>query len=180
MHYEDKKASSEDLQFHKLEEKLKKEAGKEWLSLDILKTLNLYHKDEYYNIAGELLAFSGDNIGEQAGGKKIQNQEHDGYGDKIHPAPLPLPPSTILQRQVEKESPGSNHPPIFNEEEKRSRNHRQRVQVGVISFSFRLVTHNPKHLHIPLFYQKSGKRKKPPIWSPVSPIWGQSPFGRFP
>ncbi|TCK93154.1 ATP-dependent DNA helicase RecG [Natranaerovirga hydrolytica] len=56
MHYEDKKASSQDLNFNVLEDKLKKEAGIECIDLDILKTLNLVHKNGYYNTAGELLA----------------------------------------------------------------------------------------------------------------------------
>lgn len=56
MHYEDKKASSQELNFNMLEKWLKKETGIEKLNLDILKTLNLYHKDGYYNTAGELLA----------------------------------------------------------------------------------------------------------------------------
>ncbi len=43
-----------------LEARLKKEAGIERFNLDILKTLNLYHKDGYYNIAGELLADEND------------------------------------------------------------------------------------------------------------------------
>lgn len=56
MHYEDKSASSQDLNFNILEAKLKEEAGIERINLDILKTLNLYNKDGYYNTAGELLA----------------------------------------------------------------------------------------------------------------------------
>lgn len=55
-HYEDRKASSQDLGFTILEARLKKEIGIEKLNLDILKTLNLYHKDRHYNTAGELLA----------------------------------------------------------------------------------------------------------------------------
>jgi len=54
--YENNKASSQDLSFDILESRLKKEAGIEKISLDILKTLNLFNKDGYYNIAGELLA----------------------------------------------------------------------------------------------------------------------------
>jgi len=54
--YENRKASSQDLSFNILESKLKEEAGIEKISLDILKTLNLYNKDGYYTIAGELLA----------------------------------------------------------------------------------------------------------------------------
>lgn len=60
MHYEDKKASSQDLSFNILEVSLKKEAGIERINLDILKTLNLYNKDGYYNTAGELLADQND------------------------------------------------------------------------------------------------------------------------
>ncbi len=56
MDYEDRKASSQDLSFNILESKLKEEAGIEKINLDILKTLNLYNKEGYYNIAGELLA----------------------------------------------------------------------------------------------------------------------------
>lgn len=54
--YEENKASNQNLNFKSLELKLKKIVGIEKLSLDILKTLNLYNKDGYYNIAGELLA----------------------------------------------------------------------------------------------------------------------------
>ena len=53
---EERKASSQDLSFVTLEIWLKKEAGIKKINLDILKTLNLYNKDGYYNIAGELLA----------------------------------------------------------------------------------------------------------------------------
>lgn len=60
MHYEDRKSSSKELNFNILEAKLKKEAGIEKINLDILKTLNLYNKDGYYNIAGELLADQND------------------------------------------------------------------------------------------------------------------------
>ena len=60
MHYEDKKASSDDLDFNILEVRLIKEAGIERINLDILKTLNLYNKDGYYNVAGELLADQND------------------------------------------------------------------------------------------------------------------------
>jgi ATP-dependent DNA helicase RecG len=56
MAYEERKASSQSLEFNKLESKLKEKAGIKNISLDILKTLNLYNKDGYYNIAGELLA----------------------------------------------------------------------------------------------------------------------------
>jgi ATP-dependent DNA helicase RecG len=56
MDYEEKKAFSQDLSFNILEARLKEEAGVEKINIDILKTLNLYNKDGYYNIAGELLA----------------------------------------------------------------------------------------------------------------------------
>jgi len=58
--YEDRKASSQDLNFTILEARLKKEVGIERLNLDILKTLNLFNKDGYYNTAGELLADKND------------------------------------------------------------------------------------------------------------------------
>ena len=54
--YEERKAASQDLSFNALETRLKEEAGVEKISLDILKTLHLFSKDGYYNIAGELLA----------------------------------------------------------------------------------------------------------------------------
>ena len=60
MDYEERKSSSQDLKFKKLESKLKEEAGIENINLDILKTLNLYNKDGYYNIAAELLADDND------------------------------------------------------------------------------------------------------------------------
>jgi len=56
MDYEERKASSQDLSFTILESGLKEKAGIERINLDILKTLNLFNKDGYYNIAGELLA----------------------------------------------------------------------------------------------------------------------------
>ena len=56
MDYEEGKASSQDLSFTILESSLKEKAGIEKINLDILKTLNLFNKDGYYNIAGELLA----------------------------------------------------------------------------------------------------------------------------
>ena len=58
--YEEKKSSKQDLNFRTLESKLKKIVGIESLSLDILKTLNLYNKDGYYTIAGELLSDESD------------------------------------------------------------------------------------------------------------------------
>jgi ATP-dependent DNA helicase RecG len=56
MDYEERKASSQDLSFTILELWLKEKAGIEKINLDILKTLNLFSKDGYYNMAGELLA----------------------------------------------------------------------------------------------------------------------------
>lgn len=56
MDYEERKSLSRSLNFNKLESKLKEKAGIENINLDILKTLNLYNKDGYYNIAAELLA----------------------------------------------------------------------------------------------------------------------------
>lgn len=58
--YEENKASNQNLNFETLELKLKTAVGIDNLSLDILKTLNLYDKDGYYNIAGELLADNND------------------------------------------------------------------------------------------------------------------------
>lgn len=58
--YEENKASRQNLNFETLELKLKTAVGIDNLSLDILKTLNLYDKDGYYNIAGELLADKND------------------------------------------------------------------------------------------------------------------------
>lgn len=55
-HFEDQKASSQSLTFRILESWLVKEAGIEKIGQDVLKTLNLYHRDGYYNIAGALLA----------------------------------------------------------------------------------------------------------------------------
>src|SRR5665648_212415 len=53
---EERNCLLQDLSFNVLESKLREEAGIEKLNLDILKTLNLFNKDGYYNIAGELLA----------------------------------------------------------------------------------------------------------------------------
>ena len=58
--YEERKAYSQNLRFSKLESQLKEKAGIKKINLDILKTLNLYNKDGYYNIAGELLADEND------------------------------------------------------------------------------------------------------------------------
>ena len=54
--YESRIASSQVLSFNTLETRLKEELGIKKISLDILKTLNLYNLDGYYNIAAELLA----------------------------------------------------------------------------------------------------------------------------
>ena len=59
--YEETKSKRQDLDFTVLEEKLKNVAGIEKLSLDILKTLKLYDKDGYYNMAAELFADENDN-----------------------------------------------------------------------------------------------------------------------
>jgi ATP-dependent DNA helicase RecG len=60
LEYENRRAYSQDLSFNIMESKLKEEAGIEKITLDILKTLNLFSKDGYYNIAGELLADKND------------------------------------------------------------------------------------------------------------------------
>lgn len=67
-HFEDQRSSFQDLTFATLESWLMKEVGIEKISQDVLKTLNLYHREGYYNIAGALLsdhsnvAFSGIDI----------------------------------------------------------------------------------------------------------------------
>ncbi len=58
--YEEGKSFSQDLVFKKLEQMLKEKAGIDGISMDILKTLNLYNREGYYNIAGELLADKND------------------------------------------------------------------------------------------------------------------------
>ncbi|NLN48803.1 MAG: AAA family ATPase [Clostridiales bacterium] len=60
MDYEERISSSQGLTFNILEQMLKEKAGIVKINLDILKTLNLYNKDGYYNIAGELLADKND------------------------------------------------------------------------------------------------------------------------
>ena len=60
MGFEDKKASSQSLSFQVLESKLRETVGIDKISLDILKTLNLYNNQGYYNVAGELLADKND------------------------------------------------------------------------------------------------------------------------
>ncbi len=54
--YEERESLEEKLEFTYLEQYLRKEVGVDRLNLDILKTLKLYNKDGYYNIAGELLS----------------------------------------------------------------------------------------------------------------------------
>lgn len=56
INYEERRASSQILTFKKLELELQGKAGIKEINLDILKTLNLYSKEGYYNVAGELLA----------------------------------------------------------------------------------------------------------------------------
>lgn len=56
LNYEEMKSTKQDLEFTLLEKKLKETAGINEVDLDVLKTLNLYNKDGYYNIAGEVLA----------------------------------------------------------------------------------------------------------------------------
>jgi ATP-dependent DNA helicase RecG len=65
MDYEEKKSSKQDLTFEMLESKLKNVIGIDDLSIDILKTLKLFNKEEGYNLAGALL--SDDNSNEFAG-----------------------------------------------------------------------------------------------------------------
>lgn len=54
--FEEMKSSSQTLSFQVMESKLKEETGIKKINLDILKTLNLYNIQGYYNVAGELLA----------------------------------------------------------------------------------------------------------------------------
>lgn len=60
MDYEEMKAAKQDFKFSALESKLVSAIGLEQFNKDILKTLNLYDKAGYYNIAGELLADEND------------------------------------------------------------------------------------------------------------------------
>ena len=62
MFKQERKSSNQNLKFETLELKLKKIVGIENLSLDILKTFNLYDRGGYYNITGELLADENDMI----------------------------------------------------------------------------------------------------------------------
>ena len=54
--FEKNKGHNQNLKFDILEEKLKENIGISELSIDILKVLNLYQKEGYYNIAAELLS----------------------------------------------------------------------------------------------------------------------------
>lgn len=56
MDYEQRQSSSQELDFTKLESRLQEKTGITSMSLDILKTLNVYAKEGYYNVAAELLA----------------------------------------------------------------------------------------------------------------------------
>ena len=61
LNYESMKIQKQDLEFSVLEKALVNEIGIKSINLDILKTLNLYNKDGFYNIAGNLLADQNDN-----------------------------------------------------------------------------------------------------------------------
>lgn len=54
--YEEMEALSQDLEFNILESRLTEKLGIEKMTSDILKTLNLYNRNGFYNIAAELLA----------------------------------------------------------------------------------------------------------------------------
>lgn len=56
LNYEDHRAGHQNLTFSIFEEKMIEIVGIEKLSLDILKTLNLYDRDDAFNIAAELLS----------------------------------------------------------------------------------------------------------------------------
>lgn len=56
MEYEKRKAPTQNLNFDVLKQELKDKTGIKRVDLDILRTLNLYDRNDYYNIAGELLA----------------------------------------------------------------------------------------------------------------------------
>lgn len=58
--YEENKAHRQDLKFTVLEKKLMSAVGIEKLTTDILKTLKLYDKEGYFNVAGELFADEND------------------------------------------------------------------------------------------------------------------------
>ena len=68
MSHEERKASSQELTFRLLESKLQEAVGVTGVNTDVLRTLNLVHKDGYFNVAAELLAdvntvpFSGTDI----------------------------------------------------------------------------------------------------------------------
>ena len=59
--YEESRSARQDFEFYILEDKLKSVAGIERLTIDILKTLKIYDRDGYYNVAGALLADDNDN-----------------------------------------------------------------------------------------------------------------------
>jgi ATP-dependent DNA helicase RecG len=61
LNYESMKSARQNLEFTVLETALINELGIEKINLDILKTLNLYDKDGFYNIAGNILADHNDN-----------------------------------------------------------------------------------------------------------------------
>lgn len=60
MDFEALPATNQDLSFHFLEEKAKKEIGIQALTLDVLRSLNLYSNQDGYNHAAELLADQND------------------------------------------------------------------------------------------------------------------------
>ncbi|NCB02331.1 MAG: AAA family ATPase [Spirochaetia bacterium] len=60
INYESMKSSEQDLDFTILEKELISKVGIGNISIDILKTLNLYDKNGFYNIAGKLLADKND------------------------------------------------------------------------------------------------------------------------
>ncbi|NLP48609.1 MAG: AAA family ATPase [Clostridiales bacterium] len=75
LNYEEKKAGTQKLSFDLLEKKLKEKVGIEKLNLDIMKTLNLYDQQGYYNYAAEL--FSDKNFLEFSGLDLVR------FGDSI-------------------------------------------------------------------------------------------------
>lgn len=56
LNFEDTQAHNQDLKFNYLEDKLKEIVGIDQLSFDILKTLNLYQREGYFNRSSELLS----------------------------------------------------------------------------------------------------------------------------
>ncbi|MDD2583123.1 MAG: putative DNA binding domain-containing protein [Desulfuromonadaceae bacterium] len=61
LNYESMQSTNQDLKFSVLEKALVNELGIERINLDILKTLSLYNKEGFYNIAGNLLSDITDN-----------------------------------------------------------------------------------------------------------------------